>query len=242
MSNQDQKTTVNDDFPDLIDTYYSNLGKRDHGITYINLTRRRIISAFQWISNIVFFCNGIIALVDVCLSPAGNQYWLYYNQASAAAAGYPSVQSNIGWVPYLILTAVSLGFSLTAAFMELRCYSIYAIGLDLKWSIYTYYSYDEKVVIKSLENAQRSFSPHGNCYDNYFYITPLYHIVIFMLIFLHVFYDFNIISFTPVIIIFSYSLFVILCIYMGKLYFYPLKEIERQKRIKNYQIKYGKKE
>lgn len=241
MTEQSQDI-LTDDFPNLADTYYSNLGKRHHGITYIGPTRRKIISAFQWISNIVFFCNGIIALVDVCLSPAENQYWLYYNQVEAAAAGYPSVQSNIGWVPYMTLTAISLGFSLAAAFMELRCYSIYAIGLDLKWSIYTYYSYDKKVVLKSLENAQKSFSPHGNCYDNYFYITPLYHIVIFGLIFLHVTYDFNIISFTPVIIIFSYTLFVILCIYMVKVYFYPLKELERLKRIKNYRKKYGKKE
>lgn len=231
------KENVADERSDVLDAYYSHLGKTDHGIIYMGATRRKFISALQWISNIVFFVNGIMGLIDICMSPSDPQYYLYLNQASAAAAGYPSVQSHIGWIPYAVLIAVSLGFSLTAAFLELRCYSSKAVGLDLKWSIYAYYSFNEKTVLKSLNRAQISFSPHGNCYDNYYYIIPFYHALLLGLLFLHIANDFNILSFTSLIVVFAYTTFIILFVYMARTYLYPLSEIDRLKRIQKYQMK-----
>jgi len=242
MSSSDEESsettiTIADERSDVLDAYYSHLGKTDHGIIYMGKTRRKFISLLQWLSNITFFANGIMGLIDICLSPSDPQYYLYLNQASAAAAGFPSVQSHIGWVPYAVLIAISLGFSLTAAFLELRCYSSKAIGLDLKWSIYAYYSFDEKTVLKSLNRAQASFSPHGNCYDNYYYIIPFYHAVLLGLLFLHVANDFNIISFTALIVVFAYVMFIILFVYMARTYLYPLSEVDRLKRIQKYQMK-----
>lgn len=217
--------------------YYNNLGKNDHGVLYMSIIRRQIISFFQWISNLVFFANGIIALVDICLTSAEPDHWLYTNAASAAAAGYPYESSSIGWVTYAVLISVSLAFSLTAGFMELRSYNIKSIGLDLKWSIYPSYSYNEKVIADSIERAQKSFSPHGTSYDNYFYLAPLYHMLLFALIFLHVFSGNDVISFTPLIVILAVILFVILCVYMTQVYFYPDREFQRFEKIKNYKNK-----
>lgn len=236
-SSDDDRVGIADERSDVLDAYHSYLGKTDHGIIYMGSTRRKIISVFQWISNIIFFVNGIIGLVDICLSPSDPQYYLYLNQASAMAAGYPYALSHIGWVPYAVLISVSLGFSITAAFLELRCYSTKAVGLDLKWSIYAYYSYDEKTVLKSLNRAQSSFSPHGNCYDNYYYIIPFYHAVLLGLLFLHIAQDFNILSFTSLIVVFAYVMFVILFVFMARTYLYPLSEIDRLRRIQKYQMK-----
>lgn len=221
----------------VYDAYFSNLGKPDHGIIYMGSTRRKVISLFQWLSNIVFFANAIMGLVDICMSPSAPQYYLYLNQAAATAAGYPFAGSHIGWVPYAVLIAISLGFSITAAFLELRCYSSKAVGLDLKWSIYAYYSYDEKTVLRSLYRAQQSFSPHGNCYDNYYYIIPFYHAVLLGLLFLHIANSFDILMFTSLITVFGYTIFIVLFVYMARTYLYPMSEIDRLKRIQKYQMK-----
>ncbi len=201
------------------------------GLISIGIVRRKIISVMQWISNFISFVIGIVALVDISLASPRRDYYVYYTYASAAAAGLPFQPSVIGWIPYAVLQSCVVGFVIVAAIMELRCYSIKMVGIDLKWDIYPFKFINIYTVKKSLKQAQDSFSPHGSCYDNYFYFAPLVNIVILGLLGVHITFGFDVMSFTPLFVTYSFCLFIILLVYMIKLFVFPKKEIERYRRL-----------
>lgn len=201
-------------------------------IVPIGIKRRKAISAFQWCSNFMVIIIGIIALVDVCLAPTSADNYVYYTESSALAAGYPFAASSIGWIPYLVLQCCSVGFILFAAALELRCYPLRLVGIDLKWDIYPFNFIHKRTVRKSLWQAQQSFSPHGSCFDNYFYFAPLVQIIIIALMGVHLTFGYDIISFTPIFVTYAFCLLIILMAYMAKLFIFPLKEIVRYDMLK----------
>ena len=202
------------------------------GIIPIGLTRRKVISGLQWCSNFIVFVLGIIGLVDICMASAHPDYYVYYTFDSAAAAGYPFQYSAVGWIPYLVLEICAVGFSLIAAILELRCYFMRLVGIDLKWDIMPFNFIRRKTVERWLIQAQQSFSPHGVSYDNYFYFAPLVQIVIIALLGLHLTFGFDVISFTPLFVVYGFCLFIILTVYMAKLFIFPFRELDRYRALK----------
>jgi hypothetical protein len=202
------------------------------GLVPIGIKRRKAISAFQWLSNFVVIITGIIAFADICMSSSHADYYVYYTASSAAAAGYPFQSSHLGWIPYLVLQLCSVGFILFACALELRCYWVRLVGVDLKYDIYPFKYITKRTVKKSLWQAQQSFSPHGVAYDNYFYYAPLSQIVIIALLGVHLTFGFDIISFTPIFVTYAFCLLIILIAYMAKLFIFPLRELDRYRSLK----------
>jgi hypothetical protein len=202
------------------------------GIVSIGIVRRAWISFFQWISNFVCFVMAVMAIVDISLANPRPDYYVYYTSQSAGAAGYPFQGSHIGWIPYIVLQSIAVFFICLAAIIERRCcISFKTIGTDLSWDIFPFKQTNLALVKKTIWQAQNSFSPHGACYNNYFYYAPLVEIVVLIFNAVHVFFGFDIIAFTPIYATYGFILFVILSCYMFKTYFMVNREIQRYKRL-----------
>lgn len=216
----------------LSESYFSSLYEENKPkkLMIMNLKRRQAISACQWISFFLFMVIGIIALVDVCLAPSDPQYYLYLNIDNAVSAGQPYAYSHVGIVPYIVLQSVITFFSCLGGLLEFGCYNYKFFGIDMKWSIYPIKLLkNNKRVIAAIERAQASFSPYADCYDNYFSYVPLLHLSILSLMFLHITFGYDIISFTPIFTSFAFLLCIIVFFYMLKTYKWSWHDLERFK-------------
>lgn len=210
-----------------------NFYKKAPALIRMSLTRRRIVSGCQWTSNILLYVMGILGLIDILIAPTGNSHYIYLSASEAAAAGFLGFHGSIysEWV-YFVFECVSFGFMCLAFFLELRCYRLRMMGCDLKWDVFPISMIDDQFVIDSIQQARLSFSPMGASYDNYVYFL-LFHVMLFILIFFHIFIQsWNILFFAVLFVVLTVWSLVIVTLYMHKTYFLSNEEFRRYTTLK----------
>lgn len=238
-SNESRKktTTISVDVPVLEEEEWNDEEieqyKSQSRLQRISLTRRRIISAFQWSSKILWYVLAIMALIDIGIAPNENKYYLYLNQASATAAGYPFHGSIYGAWPYFVIQTVAFGLMCAGFFVEWRSYSVRMMGVDVKFDVIPIFLLDDQYVIDSIMQAKYSLTPFGAAYDNYVYFL-LFQAMMFFLVFFHIFIEgWDMMFFCVLYVIFGFWSFIIDVFYMVKLYFYANREYQRYLALKD---------
>lgn len=229
----------NDENRDSAISFY----KKEHRMHRMSLTRRRIVSGFQWSCKGLLYVLAIMALIDIGIAPSSNNYYIYLNQQTALAAGYPFHGTIYGgpW-PYFIIQTVSFGLMCAAFFIEWRSYSVRMMGVDVKWDVMPIFLLSDKYVINSIKQAKYSLTPFGAAYDNYVYFM-LFQAMLFFLVFFHIFIEgWDMIFFCVLYVVFGFWSFIIDIFYMTKLFFFSNHEFNRYIDQKNMYIELKQKE
>lgn len=149
------------------------------------IARRRFVSALQWIAWLCLTINTIVSVVDSLIDGSDPQDFVYDDEDDATLNG---VDANLGFMPwwgYMIPQSIGFACATIAFIQEVRLYSGFSfIGLDLSWNAIDRYS-----KYRAIEQGQRSFSPIGAAYNNFYHISFLANLVTFAMYVFHVAFD-----------------------------------------------------
>jgi hypothetical protein len=127
----------------------------------------------------------IISIVDGLVDGSDPEDFVYDDEDDANVNG---VSANLGFMPwwgYLIPQSIGFGCATLAFVQEVRLYSGFSfIGLDLSWN-----AIDRQSKQRAIEQGQRSLSPIGAAYNNFYHISFLINLTTFGMYIFHVAFD-----------------------------------------------------
>lgn len=142
----------------------------------ISIYLRSTISAFQWISAVLYAVVAIMGIVDIAIAPTDPKAWVYDDEDDAIMAGFPFASGSIPWYAYISVEAGALIFSLVAALLEWRVYRFSGVGLDLSWPPLSNKNVRMAYKSAALARALKTKSLYGVAYNNYYFSVPLLHL------------------------------------------------------------------
>lgn len=167
-------------------------------LTPMRLPLRQTISAFQWISALLFAALGVLAIVDISLADPDPAAWVYDDEDEAILNGAPYAAGAIPWYVYIGFQAAVLIASLFAAILEWYVYGFGGIGLDLMWPPLLDSELRNRYRTNALLRARQSWSLYGVAYNDYYFSAPLLHIATTGLFTFHLFAGRQTLKFTSV--------------------------------------------